>query len=678
MKENLSRFMSVRNLALFLALLYLATGVSVFDQYGISYDEEAQRLDNGLVNFRYIESGDEIPLIGGNEKYHGPAFEILLIYIEKAMNADDVQQIYLMRHLVNFLTFFLSAVVLFLLSRKLFQSDVWGLFSSLMYVLSPRFFAESFYNSKDVILLAFFVFSLYTLYRFSRKTNLKWAAIHAIVTAIAIDIRILGIVVPAATFGFLIYQQFFTERKIAMLKFISVVSTYLIVQFLMIVAFWPVLWEGPVEHLMAAFNEMSHYHWIGNIRYLGRIYAENRLPWHYLPTWMFITIPLPYQLTFLIGVVSILFKAMTLSKRVIEQYSFMLLLLGLFFLPLVLIIIRQSIVYDGWRHVYFLYAPFMLLATFGAKSLFELWTRSSTRKHSRLGLTACFMGVFAFPAYDTVSDHPHQFTYFNRAAKSIFHPMENHFEMDYWGLAYREGLEYLLNSEGGTIKLYCENAPGFYNRLLLSPIERERLQYMGGFHEAGIFYLADHREKALLEPTIPVPFEEIHRFNSSSGRMLTLYRATEPERVKDTIRLEFLSFDDQDRLPFRNNGENGVNKVGDDIQYGHCFTYHVDSLVLQGIPEIRIQGDFMCSEIGPNIGYVVAVDRKEHNVLWKVKRISDIFNNPIQWVEWSWTHRFDKDDLEIGDVIKVYAYSPERYVMFQDNLQAMFLTYSYR
>lgn len=91
---------------LFIGLLL--TGISVYKDYGISWDEEMQREDNGIVNYNYIHSGNYESLINGNEKYHGPAFEIALIYIEKILDLKRTRNIYLMRHFVTFLVFILS------------------------------------------------------------------------------------------------------------------------------------------------------------------------------------------------------------------------------------------------------------------------------------------------------------------------------------------------------------------------------------------------------------------------------------------------------------------------------------------------------------------------------------------------------------------------------------------
>src|SRR5205809_152444 len=61
-------------------LLFLVLGISVYGDYGISCDEKTSRDRNGLPNYQFIAHGDYQAVKGTCEKYHGPAFEILLLF----------------------------------------------------------------------------------------------------------------------------------------------------------------------------------------------------------------------------------------------------------------------------------------------------------------------------------------------------------------------------------------------------------------------------------------------------------------------------------------------------------------------------------------------------------------------------------------------------------------------
>src|SRR5436190_24004357 len=93
--------------------MFLLTGLLVYDDYGLSYDEETSRVGNGYVNYDFIQTHEKGPLAKASEKYHGPAFEILLVFVEKTFNITDIRSIHLARHLSTFLFFFLSVIFFF-------------------------------------------------------------------------------------------------------------------------------------------------------------------------------------------------------------------------------------------------------------------------------------------------------------------------------------------------------------------------------------------------------------------------------------------------------------------------------------------------------------------------------------------------------------------------------------
>ena len=75
--------------------------------------------------------------------------------------------------------------------------------------------------------------------------------------------------------------------------------------------------------------------------------------------------------------------------------------------------------------------------------------------------------------------HPHQNVYFNILAGKNMKEVKNSFELDYWGLSYRQALEYILkNDKDKIIKIYVANACGWYNSLILPSDDRKRLVYV--------------------------------------------------------------------------------------------------------------------------------------------------------------------------------------------------------
>ena len=136
----------IRSHYLFSVLLgvLLLLGLFIYKDYGISWDEGSQRVENGLVNYNYVHHGNVEALLSGNEKYHGPAFELTLIYIEKFFDMKETRDIYLMRHLVTYFVYRVSILFFYLLVHRELKDKKLAFLATLILVLSPRIFADAF------------------------------------------------------------------------------------------------------------------------------------------------------------------------------------------------------------------------------------------------------------------------------------------------------------------------------------------------------------------------------------------------------------------------------------------------------------------------------------------------------------------------------------------------------
>src|SRR3989344_1565268 len=205
--------MDYRNLlAACFFIAFFLLGLSVFRDYGVSWDEPRNR-ENGLMAFNYVAQGAR-EIFGYFARDYGTAFELPLVMIERVFKVSDPYRIFQMRHFFTFLLFFVSVFIFYKLGREFFASRWLGLLGASFLVLSPRLFADGFYNSKDAVLMSLFVISFYTLRRFWQEPSWSRAALHALASAYLIDVRLSGLIVPAATLGFLNLDfAFLAERR---------------------------------------------------------------------------------------------------------------------------------------------------------------------------------------------------------------------------------------------------------------------------------------------------------------------------------------------------------------------------------------------------------------------------------------------------------------------------------
>ena len=347
--ENLFARPHCRIVLLFFLILVLL-GIEVYKDYGLAWDEPMQR-HGGRVNWEYVTNGNR-QLLQDVEKYHGPFWELLLILLEEKLHLKDLRSIYFMRHLVMFLVFALGVFFFYLVCQERFGDWKIGLCGSSLLVLSPRIFADAFYNSKDLPFLAVFIISIYTLLKFLEQKTWERASLHAVACAILITTRIMGILVPCLTVLFIIGEMLFRpSTKAQFKKNLLLLGFYGVGLMGGTILFFPVLWEGPVHHFLQAFAEMKQYPWPGTVFYLGKNIAATNLPWHYIPVWMLISTPILYICGFFVGIV-VLVK--NFSKDPLggcqhpkRQQDLIFVLWG--FLPMLAVIVLKSVLYDAWR-----------------------------------------------------------------------------------------------------------------------------------------------------------------------------------------------------------------------------------------------------------------------------------------------------------------------------------------
>src|SRR5262249_60869373 len=109
-------------------------------------------------------------------------------------------------HLLTFLVALAGIYAVQRMAERRFSDWRIGLLAALFLVLTPRLFAESFYNSKDVVFMALFAIAMNTTIAFVLKPSFKTAFLHALASAVAIDVRIMAVILPPPPLGILNFR----------------------------------------------------------------------------------------------------------------------------------------------------------------------------------------------------------------------------------------------------------------------------------------------------------------------------------------------------------------------------------------------------------------------------------------------------------------------------------------
>lgn len=469
---------------------FFCLGLAIYQDYGISFDEPAQRLI-GVTNLNHIAHRLQIHSIIQNEelakfpknlnqitdKDYGVVFEVPAAFMEHFFGIKAEREIYLGRHLLTFLFFFAGVLAVYRMAERRFGDWRIGLLAATLLILSPRIFADAFYNSKDLVFLSVFAIAMNTCIAFLLNPNWRTATIHGLTCALAIDTRLMAVIIPAMTIAILLVSTI--KAKISPTKLLANGLIYLVTFIAFSVLLWPYLWDSPLENLIKGFQSMAKFRHNPFIVFMGASVRASNLPWFYLPLWICITTPILYLALFSIGTLSTIYSLIRNNIHIWKTREQLqdLIFLFIFFGPIIAVTYLHSILYNGWRHLFFVYPAFILVAVIGFK---HLWDQINQKFLRALLLLATLVSSI-HTAQWMIVNHPLQNLYFNRLAKN----WNTNFEVDYWGVANKQALEKILaDSEDDTLKAWPGHGyqwpggwqlPFIHNLKLLSKEDRARI-----------------------------------------------------------------------------------------------------------------------------------------------------------------------------------------------------------
>ena len=497
--------------------LFLLAGLFILDDYGISWDESIQRR-HGRVSIDYAAEKLGLGPTALEPKWdledyqwsnYGMLYQLTGSFLELSLGyEDDPYRHYQLRHYLCFFLFFVAVIFFYRSLRLRFPRSpdqqtgalpLWGpggerqstvyawlpLIGTAALVLSPRIFANGFYNPEDHVLLAFYTINAYTLLNFLDKRTWRTLVWHALATGLALNTRLPALIIPLATVCLLGFEAV-TERGKWRENLVRIVA-YLPLSVAFLVPFFPYLWEDTFTRLVGAFSEMSDFAWDSYVWLFGERISALDVPWYYVPAWILITTPI-LHLVFLFTGLYVALRRVIGSVRELRLWRsrpelFDFTMLGLAVGPILVVILLDSTLYNGWRHLHFVFPPLAFLLTVGVAHALQGWTFA--RPRVRWIWTGAMVSIALL---QVIRYHPHQYVYFNEAIRG--EPLNVRFDMDYWGVGFRDAFVQLAEDipEGEVRTVKCEVWPCQDNLRALPPGVREKFRREGAWHKAD--YLA--------------------------------------------------------------------------------------------------------------------------------------------------------------------------------------------
>ena len=528
-------------------------GVVVLGDYGVTADEPYHRQTTATVADYTLGVSEEPPR--GHDRYYGVAFEMPLLLLECALGLQDTRHIYLTRHLLMHLFFIAGGFVCGMLAYRMFGNRWIASLAILMFLLHPRLYAHSFFNVKDVPFATLLLIALYLAHRAFRRDTLGAFLLCGAVVGLTINVRVFGLMLLPMVLAMRapdLWQAGKEERK----RILITGAAFLAAALAAVYISHPYYWENPLRFVEGIRVLSQHPTTIKNL-FMGDIYRSDELPWNFIPVWFAITAPPVTLLLGAIGCAAVCWQGITRPLAALRdrEIRFRILLLGCFVMPVMAVVALQSNIYNGWRHMYFLWTPFCLLAAVGLRTIANSnagkgvwkvgarlpgWVGGGGRL--RMARRAFAYGAAGVGLITTATAmaalHPHQQVYFNTLADTDTPgELAKRYDMDYWLLAHTQLMEYLLaRYPDVALRAWPEKK----SALILPQNDRERIAITGA-HEADyrlyptIFSQGRHvnlRDLILLEEPA---FHSVEAYGSAIGVII----APNSETYRDHYRAAY-------------------------------------------------------------------------------------------------------------------------------------------
>ncbi|MHC1771370.1 MAG: ArnT family glycosyltransferase [Flexilinea sp.] len=538
MRRRIYFFFAHYGVILFFAV-YGAIGLFCFRDYGCGPDEGMER-QTSLVNFRYVIETLQIPvpestttwlaylpnLHDYRDRYYGTALHFPLVLIESLANFQMQPAVfYGMRHFYTFLNFFLASICFYLLLKKRFLDKRWALLGTTMLILSPRIFAESFYNNKDVLFLAWYIISLTFIFRWFERKSIKNALIAGTFLAFTCNTRLNAIALFPLILIFA--GADFLWRKDRSKGSILSIIIMLVVSIGVFYLITPNFWEHPIQTAIETFtfNRKHPNHGSDGNLFFGQLVDTTRV-WYFIPVWIILTTPTLYLFFSVAGSVSVLWHSF---KNRFFKYPGMTDFMDIFMLcagllPVIVIIGLNVIIYNGWRHCYFAYGSILYLAVVGLEMIYRKAIRNRFwNSVKKWGLTAAILTSFLVSLTWMIANHPYEYVYFNPFVREY----AGYFSGDYWGVASRDLLRYIVETDERPLIVidHSYTQSGSINRGLLSETERNRINLVYGPENAD-YILFSRDDKKPEEASFP-GFEKVFSIQVDFDEIGIVFRKKE-------------------------------------------------------------------------------------------------------------------------------------------------------
>lgn len=459
MIEKINKNSRIITIALFVLMTLI--GLIATPDYGMPWDEELEIRTLGSNVREYVslfkgkdsepyQSSTGIPfpdyLLNPDMDHGQSAYYPLTPALFADYGPNGPRTLMLIWHGYTFLIFMAAVLGLYFVCKFLMGDWKYGLLGSLFLFLSPRFFAEGHYNSKDMVVMSFVILLIAAGIKLIESRRFSSALIFAFVAAIATNMRVTALFM----FGLLglLYLVDLTVKREWNARNLQVgltaVFSFLLISYLIT----PAAWRTPLDYIAYVIRRSSNFaDWPGVVYFQG--YVHRPVPSSYIPTMIALTTPNLILVLTLLGHISAIadFFRGLIRKTLTRETHYLIICIIFIWTFLLFAIIRQPILYNSWRHLYFLYGPMLILAVAAVRFL----VRRAKGKLKLLVVAAVALQLLVCAILIGIS-HPFQYVYYNPLAGKD--PAQK-YEFDYWNVSQTQMLIKLADQVEGDQIYIC-------------------------------------------------------------------------------------------------------------------------------------------------------------------------------------------------------------------------------
>jgi hypothetical protein len=440
-KSYLEKYVSVVPWIYFIFLLYKICEITIGAlNVGMNIDEpyHLNQAQLWLNNFFYI--GEEE---SGPSFTYGPLIGVLQIAFNALLgngslnSYSNTPSAFELNHLLLTFIGLLTCLILLKLNRTFDKWKYFGYLFSAILLSIPFWIGNSFHNLKDTPTAAGYTFvsvGCFLLLKslIDKKINLKYLFLICVGFILVLGTRPALLLPVMFSFVATLFYIIFVLRSstIVVSKVVIYTLTPTLISFLILL---PQFIQFPLKSIRETFLTSSNFPWNGLIL-TGGVLEKPDFTLSYFFKWYFAQTPL---IIFILSVLGLIFY---FTRVVRNPRTTIFVASTLFFIQFSLtpffLLITQSPIYNGLRHILFIYPS---IAFFSALGFYFLFDKFKSQKN--ILVITLVVGIIT-PNLESLRLSPYQQIYYNPII-SFFYDISTDWETDYYGISGREAFKHL-------------------------------------------------------------------------------------------------------------------------------------------------------------------------------------------------------------------------------------------